>query len=345
MSTSERWIVRNIEEFKPITVEERSRLVLEASEFMNPESWAFERYLATTKWFGYRFMSPINATLRFIEEYQFAYQMHWSRSFSKDDAPNKRCIASGGLYHNRREFSTFWNARAHADSLGVPYRHYVSYAFEAHLRRAKQKRLPRPNQIRRDDCVALVLRKWEEELSGSRWMSELPHYRQENFCGLPMQIAHQDHVASTTRKRSNARFAIAGSIEAWRVLPIDKAQQACGIDVVKIALEAVGGMLSPLPIERLPDEELIPSCFGLPVIHEPVGNPCDHCPLAEACVAETARVSAKVLARFGSDNPTSDHKRMQQRERQRRRRQRLRAEKAEATCISMLSSTAITPGA
>lgn len=345
MSTSECWIVRNVKEFTPTVIEERSRLILEASEFMDPDSWAVERHLATTKWFEYRFTSPIEATLKFVEEYQFSYQMHWARSFTTADASKKRCIAAGGLYHDRREFSTFWNARVHADSLGMPYRHYVSNAFEAHLRRAKQKRLPRPNQLRREDCIALILRNWEEELSGSRWLSELPHYRQENFCALPMQIAHQDHVAGTAPKRSNARFAIAGSIATWRVLPIDKAHQACGTDVVKFALEAVGGMMSPLPIERLPDEELIPSCFGLPAIHDAVGDPCDHCPLAEACVAETARVSAKVLARFGSDNPTSDHKRMKQRERQRRRRQRLRAEKAEATGCLMSNSTDCTTGA
>ncbi|WP_157182119.1 hypothetical protein [Methylobacterium sp. WSM2598] len=321
-ASSERTPMRAIGELDPTIMEERAQLLLQAAAYMTPACWQAERDVAQTKWFDYRFLSPVEATLKFVEEYQRAYRIQWSRNFETAVAADKRGIASGELWHDRQEFSTFWNARVHADTLGMGYFIYCYTNMETAVRRAKQTRLLRPGQMRTADCIKAVKERWEEELVGARWLSELPHYRTENFCGLPDQLAHQQHVARTTRKRSSPVLALGASIDMMRVLPAHVAEEFFGEEHVTMARErAIGG---PDPVEHVPDEQLIPSCFGLPAPLEVNAGPCLKCPLAAQCVRESERTCAAVVARYGSDDPHRAHVRELGRERVRRFREKQR---------------------
>ncbi len=246
------------------------------------------------------------------------------QNFNSADANKKRGIAVGGLFHSRKEFSEFWTARAHADLLGVSYEIYISTAMETALRRAKQKRLLRAGQMRRDDCVVAIQKRWEEELAGGRWLSEQPHYRAENDYSLPDQVAHQEHVARAARKRSNCSLALGATIDELRVLPIEKAEAIYGMEFIACARERAAGIGTSTPVGVLPPEHLIPSCFGLPAPLDIDADPCSQCPLANQCQEAAERILADVVARHGSTNPTLDHRRKLGSERVRRFREKRR---------------------
>ncbi|WP_232627634.1 hypothetical protein [Methylobacterium sp. Leaf118] len=312
-------------------IEQRAEAILAASLYMSPSCWLVERDLAQMKWFDYRFLSPVQATLHYVDEYQRVFRLKWRRHFDSTDAGKKRGIATGGLFHSRKEFSEFWNARVHADSMGVRYDVYISTAMETALRRAKQKRLLRAGQMRRADCIQAIEKRWEEELAGSRWLSELPHYRGENHCALPAQFAHQEHVAHGVRKRSNGALALGMAIDELRVLPVETAEAVHGAEFVARARERSMGIGRPAPVELLEPEQLIPSCFGLPAPFDVAAEPCNKCPLADQCRKASEHVLADVVEHYGSADPTLHHRRELGRERVRRHREKKRLTEAAAS--------------
>lgn len=313
--------MRVLKQLDQSAIDHRANPILAAAYHMSPDGWAAERVLAQTKWFDYRFLSPAEATLHFVEEYQRTFRQWWG-VFDSAEVDKKRGIAANGLFHSRKVFSEFWTARAHADFMGVPYRIYISTAMEVALRRAKQTRLLRAGQLRKEEYVQAIEKRWEEELAGGCWLSELPHYRAENDCALPGQIAHQEHVVQTARKRSNSRLALGMAIDGLRVLPVEKAEAAFDYELVVSAREGAAGVGTPASFDVLADDQLMPSCFGLPAPLDVGAEPCCRCPLAAQCQLASDRIITDVISRYGSEDPALKHRRELGRERVRRFRER-----------------------
>ncbi len=217
--------VRVIDTLDPTVLEERAQLIVKAAANLTPERWQDERELAKTKWFDYRFLSPIEATLKFVEDYQRAYRVQWRQSFDTATADKKRAIASGGLWHDRKEFTEFWNARAHADWLGVDYFIYCMVSMETALRRAKQKRILRPGQMRSNDCVQAVQKRQEEEMSGrvccpnSRTTARRISARYQtrsHISGTLLRRSGGGRMQSSLSAAQSTRFACCLSISPWR---------------------------------------------------------------------------------------------------------------------------------
>ena len=206
----------------------------------------------------------------------------------------------------------------------------ASTAMETALRRAKQKRLLRAGQMRRADCIQAIEKRWEEELAGNLWLSELPHYRAENHCALPAQFAHQEHVAYGVRKRSNGALALGMAIDELRVLPVETAEAVHGAEFVARARERSMGIGRPAPVEPLEPERLIPSCFGLPAPLDVAAEPCSKCPLADKCRKASEHVLGEVEEHHGSIDPTLRHRRELGRDRVRRFREKKRLTAAAA---------------
>lgn len=303
----------------------RTSSLLRAAENMRPEDWRVERDLSVTKWFDYRFLTPLEATLQFMEDYEIVYRAMWKSTFDLTEADSKCGRAKKGLFANRREFSTFWNARVFADMLGVRYPFFIRTTMETALRRGKWKRLPRPGQLwNKPDCIEAVRTKWEEELAGRQAVSELAHYRLENFLGLPHQVDHQEHALRVAKKRPNMQRALGSYIDIDRIVSVAQAEAAYMPIVVGLARETVAGIAAPVPEEVLPLEKLLPACFGLPVVVDPSLPLCSECPLIDRCTKASAIAHTASVERFGAD-PVLDHKRALSRERSRQYRERKRA--------------------
>lgn len=326
--SSEGTPVRVFGQIDQAAIERRAETILVSAFHLSPSDWAAERSLILTKWFDYHFLSPAEATQAFVEEYTKIYRQKWAQNFDVSVANKKRGIAAGGLFHSRKEFREFWNARVQADVLGVPYWLYISTAMEVALRRAKQKRLLRAGQMRRMDCVEAIEKRWDDELAGSRWLSELSHYRTENYCSLPSQVAHREHVSRAVRKRPNALIELGMAIDNSRVLPVDKAEAFHGTELVASARERANGIGTPEPVEMLADDKLIPSCFGLPSPLDVTEEPCNRCPLVAQCQQASEHMLADVIAQYGSGDPLLHHRRKNGKERARRCREKKRLAKA-----------------
>lgn len=304
------------------SLKNRTADMIRAAKHMRPEDWRVERDLSMRKWFDYRFMSPLDATLQFVEDYKVVFRAKWRSDFDAATADLKRGTAKEGLFADRREFSTFWNARVCADTLGVRYRFFIFTTMEAALRRGKWKRVPRPGQLwNKPDCLTAVETKWEEELAGRQAVSALAHYRPENFLGLPHQLNHQRHVLEVAKKRSNLKHALGSYIDIDRLVSVEQAEAVYGARVVQMAREAVSGTAVPVQPDLLPLVQLLPSCFGLPVAVDRALPLCATCPLVDRCANASAIAQTTSVKLYG-DDPVAAHKRALSRARSRRYRER-----------------------
>ena len=297
---------------------------------LTSDAAAVERRLQTTKWFDYRFMSPIEATELFVEAYSSAYQHYYGKYFNSEKAPGKSGVRQHAWKSSHREFTSFWRARQFADELGVPYDQFVDGVFYACGRR-KWGRLPRPNQIYGAKFgVAVksrVIQQWREWTEEAKLtFSKLPQYRNENFVGLPAQVAHRDWVVSQLKTWHGDHYKMAALCFVDEVLPIERAIAEFGeAQFERARLYATDNGLAAIPTTLLSDAEMRPSCFGVLNAHDAAATECIGCPMQAPCSHATAFVKAKAIEKIGSDDPRAERRREQVRERVRRHRAKAKA--------------------
>ena len=114
-----------------------------------------ERLLMETKWFDYRFMSPIDATELFVKCYVSAYRRKWATNFASGEESKKLATRHGNWRSNQTEFTCFWRARQFADELGVPYDLFCDHALEVLLRKG-YARPARPNQLYSEKNIQII---------------------------------------------------------------------------------------------------------------------------------------------------------------------------------------------
>ncbi|GEP07528.1 hypothetical protein MOX02_55660 [Methylobacterium oxalidis] len=283
-----------------------------------------ERDVSSTKWFEYRFMSPIEATAAFYEAYRRLFREAWRKNFHAPDTELKRGGPAAGLWSNGREFNSVWRARQIADGLGLPYEFFIREAIEAAMRRGA-KRPPRPNQLYNVLGMSEIHARWHEQSRSLPLFSKLPQYRVEAFQGLPAQIAHQTWVVDNLKARLGRPYAIAQACFEQRVLPLERAEaEFSAHQMEQVRYESAG--MTATPIASLKPSDFWPSCFGLPHAHDDASPICAVCHVRDGCGKVETQVRAKVVERYGSERPRDDEKRAQVRARV----ARLRAERKAA---------------
>ncbi|SEE05654.1 hypothetical protein SAMN05444161_4738 [Rhizobiales bacterium GAS191] len=296
---------------------ERLRLMLKAVSKIDSARLADERELAAIKWFDYRFMSPVEATVVFSQDYQKAFKAAWRASRDRDEAEKKIGIASNDVFHSGRELNSFWRCRQVVDELGMPYQFFIAAALEASLRIARRQ-LPRPNQLYKGSFVARAVEKWNEwQADGTITYSKLPQYREESFRASPHQLMHRDWVVSAVRKRKHPAYSLSTLVFQERVLSQERAVQEFGPDVVAKAKAYAEGY-TPVPHEMLSDYDLHPSCFAVPHAFNGASPSCSSCAVADLCKLQGRNIMDSIERKFGSVDPVLARKREQGSERQRR---------------------------
>src|SRR5690242_19007626 len=99
----------------------RIKDLVRAAEVVEKGRRQEERDLHHTKWFDFRFMSPVDATRQFAQHYEEQFKAAWRRNFDLEDAAKKRPLPSGDLLNTQNEWNAMWRARQAADVLGIPY--------------------------------------------------------------------------------------------------------------------------------------------------------------------------------------------------------------------------------
>jgi hypothetical protein len=273
-----------------------------------------ERGLDQTKWFDYRFLTPMEATEAFASAYQQEFQYRYGKNIDTEEAKGKTGTRGNNWKSNSREFNSFWSARQFADELGVPYGFFVEHAM-MHLLRSGWQHIPRPNQLYgykvRDAVAKKVLERWAEWTAARFIFSDLPQYLVENFSGSPAQIAHREWVIAQLEQR-NGRISNACFIN--RVLPIDQAISKFGSNEVdKARLDAVGWSEKESIV--VGSDETMRSCHGVLHAYDLSAPQCGGCAVQKTCADLTSQVRDFVVARTNSDDPIAETRRRLQRER------------------------------
>jgi len=117
-----------------------------------------------------------------------------------------------------------WKARQAADALGLTYEVFLEHCFDFHLRR-RRKAMPQPNQLLPTDSQRDA---WRDALS-RRWngdgfslapasMQLMPHYRRENYLGLPAQKAMIEALLAEAQATPNAQRFVGRQLLVTRYL-------------------------------------------------------------------------------------------------------------------------------
>jgi hypothetical protein len=275
---------------------------------------ASERHLMTTKWFNYRFMSPLDATHLFADTYVDCYRRKWRQTFSADEASSKRALAD---LTEPREFTSLWRARQKADLAGVPYELYIECAMDFFLRPGAKK-VPRPNQLCSKKLgpafIAHVRERWAEHIESVFVISSEPAYRNEAYCGFSAQREHREWVIERLKARGTPDYLLGKCCFLDRVLPEEQAIDLFGREKVDRAREAVVGEHSA-PVAAATGGDHLPTCYVLPHAVLIEAEECHACPLAGNCQTVGGKVRQLLIKRYRSDDPIGARDRLLNQER------------------------------
>ncbi|MBR0794008.1 hypothetical protein JQ615_01250 [Bradyrhizobium jicamae] len=290
---------------------------------------ARERALMETKWFDYRFMSPLDATALFAQEYQRVYRRKWATYLATDEGPKKLAFRLGDWRSSPAEFTSCWKARQFADFFAVPYQFFCEHALELLLRIGYQKP-PRPNQLYSGKIFALlnegIERAWREHCADLQLMiSALPQYHLQNFAALPAQYAHEDWVVQAILLRHMDPRYIAQACFQLRVLPEARAYFEFGPRRVERAREHVESEgIARVVASALEKSDFRPSCFGILHSFDPTADECNICAFADQCRKVADAMAEHARRNCGDVDPSLARKRQLGRERVRRHRAKMK---------------------
>lgn len=155
-----------------------------------------ELELFDKKWFDYRHLHPMDATLLFTEAYKREYALiletHGREDFRK--APFRTGLKRVPFIRlSKANITSLWKARQKADELGVEYEYFISTMLSIAARR-EWTELPRPQHLWQDDLLEIFTDKHHKRsqtrLNGSR----LSYFTIDEYVGDETQDAHRRFV-------------------------------------------------------------------------------------------------------------------------------------------------------
>ncbi|WP_273584417.1 hypothetical protein [Xenorhabdus sp. PR6a] len=155
-----------------------------------------ELALFDSKWFDYRHLHSMDATILFAEAYKREYSQimlrHGREDFRK--APFKTGLKRCPFINlSKSNITSLWKARQKADELGVEYGYFIMSMLSIAAKR-EWGELPRPQHLWQDDLLEIFTEK-NEKRKGTRLNgSELDYFKKTNYLGDEIQDAHRKYV-------------------------------------------------------------------------------------------------------------------------------------------------------
>lgn len=204
------------------------------------KKWSeIERELYRSKWFDYRFMSPVEATMEFAKEYEKVYRQQFATVIDKDTS----------LYVNVKidvdfrsvtklpnaKISALWRARQFADSMCMPYDLYIRLAFTSVLKYWKRKHMPQPQQLYSKRVIEEVWTEWSKRQESALFVASDLRFLAENYANTTVQNDHIDWLIKLANIRANAAYYIYQFVYERKVIPLEVAQKKLDADILEKA--------------------------------------------------------------------------------------------------------------
>ncbi|MDS1136714.1 hypothetical protein [Nitratireductor indicus] len=303
-----------------------------------PEVLARERQLANSKWFAYRFMSPLAATKLFAELYRKGVKAYVREHRDIEEAEKANGIADNIFSQPSGSLTQLWKARQRADEFCLPYDALIDFAFHF-VGRRHWRSTPRPIQLfgskNSDVAWPLEIEKYLGDhlpMALSR-MSALPQYQTENYHDLSVQNEFREYVLEDLKSRSSSwSTKIANACVGKRHLPlrlarplVPDAEWPAIASVIRTDLDV--GLLNPPPEEHVAGISLAPACIGIPSARDESSSDCRSCPFNASCRSLGESAAKHLADRFGTASPLADARREYERKKRIERQKRFRERK------------------
>lgn len=190
----------------------------------------FDPDLFSSKWFDYRRMTSLQATIQYVNAYSKICPEIYARDLDFERAKHIKFLTwdslQEGLNENcskaKRKLSGLWRGRQVADALGMPYEIYIERAFTFRMRHWSRAYLPQPEHLYHEFDVEKIQEYWEELQAGRLYLPEDPAYLVQNYKNIPYQNDLHEWIFKQASLRSNENQILADMINR-DFLPIDKA--------------------------------------------------------------------------------------------------------------------------
>ncbi len=170
-----------------------------------------ELELYQSKWFDYRHLHPMDATMLFTESYKREYSRIMSTHGRED---YRKASFRTGLKRvpfinlSKANITSLWKARQKADELGVEYGFFIMNMLSIAAKR-EWGELPRPQHLWQDDLLEIFIDRNEKRKRTRLDGSELDYFKNNNYVGDEVQDAHRTYVmAQISNARPDKRYLL-----------------------------------------------------------------------------------------------------------------------------------------
>jgi len=200
-----------------------------AQAFVKKEFHNYEAMLSDTKWFDYRFMTPLQATKAYVAAYGEIYRRIYRREIDRERSEHLRVLTWDSIVQGvekgetkwKRVLTGCWRGRQFADGIGMPYEHYIENAMTFRMRRWQQRHMPQPEHLYHAVVLDKVSQRWEELMGTDTWTSDHPAFLVQNYDGLKVQDDYHEWLFAQSMRRSDPLYFLAHMIRQ-DMLPMEK---------------------------------------------------------------------------------------------------------------------------
>ena len=274
---------------------------IESIRLVMPKVLEREREAAHSKWYAYRFMTPLETTKLFVELYRAGFKNFIRREKDRSFSERAQGLSTRILGGPSRSLTEVWNARQRADILGLPYEMVIEFGFWF-ASNYKWKNAPRPAQLfgskNSDIAWPIEFEKWllERLPTVVHRLEGIAQYRMEHYRGFPVQNEFRSYLLETL-KESEGNWA--GKLErqclATRHLPITIAIKAVPKGGRKYVVRHIRSEITNYTNEHdtmhLEDLDFAPACYGIPGALSHHERQCIECPLFTQCSAAVKTIT------------------------------------------------------
>jgi hypothetical protein len=190
------------------------------------KSFELEERLLQSKWFDYRFLHPMEATLLFYEEYKKIHSEYVGRVFDIDSA-EYRCGIKGKSFGGSplRDQKCLHKARQAADEIGCTYSFLLRTAFGLNTD-CGNKYLPRPCHLYSVEQLELTAILWKEHCLKVLQIPKSKRFRDDMLSDI--SFAMQTWLLAQIASRSRPELSLSEVVFNDPIIQFDLAERAFG---------------------------------------------------------------------------------------------------------------------